>query len=1099
MGIYENSYFITNRGKTLAETISNISTSVENIYILVGFFYFSGFFRLKDEFKDKNIKILIGLDIEKKLGKFFIEYQIIKEGENISEKDLKKKTYNSFVQMFSYSDFFDNPQVKESFNLFVNKIKDGTIELRKTKEPNHAKLYIFENKKDFSQNGDYPGTVITGSSNLSLKGLEKRFEIDVISREKAHYNEAKKIFDELWKNSVPIASKENFDEFKENVLNKIWPTYELPTPYEVYIRVLDEYFKANEPVIRIPKDINRNFINLQYQNDAIKFAIETIKKHNGVIIADVVGLGKSIIASAIAHNLNLDTIIITPPHLKDQWEAYRIKFKFMGNVYSTGKIEDALKDYAKEPQRKLIIVDEAHRFRNTDTINYHLLWLLCQGNYVALLTATPFNNSPEDIESLLKLFTPLRKSTLKHIDDLSLEFKTLIKKYKELKKSAKNLQKQQIKQQADEIAKRIRYIISPITIRRTRVDLMKIEKYKKDLEKQGIVFPKVNPPDIIPYSFGSLDELYLETIEKFIEDNNQNNFTAARYKPILYINDEDYKAEIAVKYTGHKTKKEALQFIEISQTNLSSLIKRIFVKRFESSFGSFAKTLDDFIESHQKIKEYYEKKGKVPIYKKFDQIPSISELEEMNDTERMESLKKLEELTNNEEIIWIEKDKLSNQFIKDIDNDIKILEGIKKDWAKYISNINYDYKFQKLLEILKQKIKNNEKVIIFSEYSDTVNYLYENLKEKFRVISYTSASKENLREEVEKNFDASISENFQKNDYDILITTDVLSEGINLHRANNIINYDIPYNPTRIIQRIGRVNRVSKLKLKDIFIYNFFPSKIGETHTHIKNISTLKMHMIHFLLGEDAQYLTQEEEIRSFFEQMYENSSYFEEESWDVKYRSFLYEVEDKNPEILRKAGTIPLRTKIQRKIEKEIKIENSQHKKPIYLIFAKKGENFIFKSGFLINNSLEIKTLTDEDAIKLFEADINEKSYEVSNDFYEKYTKIKENIFETSTILIRDGRDKWKDVLNKLIVLEKDLKDNFEYSNYISKLKEVIELENLPDYILKIIKEVEFNSIEDLEKLKEKLPEFYIDKVLSNINEMDSKDDVIIISEEIV
>ncbi|MGC8728111.1 MAG: phospholipase D-like domain-containing protein [Elusimicrobiales bacterium] len=311
-------HFITNRNKTLYQTISNLSSNVGNVCILVGFFYFSGFFKLKDELKDKKIKILIGLDLQRSLGNFLMEYEVLKnDGTNESISDIKNRFYNSMIKSFSYSDLFDNPEIKESFKIFIEKIENGTVEIRKTKEPNHAKLYIFENKPEFSQNGDYPGTVITGSSNLSLDGLEKRFEIDVISRDKAHYLEAKKIFDELWDKSITVVSKENVEEFKEKVLNKIWPTYALPTPYEIYIRVLTEYFSVKKSHIRIPKDINRLSINLEYQNDAVKFGVETVQKHNGMIIADVVGLGKSIIASAIAHNLNKDTIVICPPHLID--------------------------------------------------------------------------------------------------------------------------------------------------------------------------------------------------------------------------------------------------------------------------------------------------------------------------------------------------------------------------------------------------------------------------------------------------------------------------------------------------------------------------------------------------------------------------------------------------------------------------------------------------------------------------------------------------------------------------------------------------------------------------------------------------------------
>lgn len=1098
-------HFITNRGKTLYQTISNLSSNVENIYILVGFFYFSGFFRLKDEFKNKNIKILIGLDIQKHLSNLLIEYEIFKaQPINESISDIKNRFYSSIVKAFSQSDIFDNYEVKESLEIFVKKIEDGTIEVRKTKEPNHAKLYIFENKPEFSQNGDYPGTVITGSSNLSIEGLEKRFEIDIISREKSHYLEAKRIFDSLWNSSIPVVNKENISEFREKVLKKIWPTYDIPTPFEVYVRVLIEYFSvSNKTHIRIPKEINKQSMNLAYQNDAVKFGIDAIKRHNGVIIADVVGLGKSIVASAIAHNLNLDTIVICPPHLEEQWNYYKRSYKFMGDVYSSGKIEKALKDWAGTEGKKLIIVDEAHRFRNTDTVAYKQLWLLCQGNYVLLLTATPFNNTPQDIESLLKLFDSPKKSTLKHIDDLSREFKELIKKYKYLKKTSKNLKREQIKERADEIAKRIRYIISPITLRRTRVDLQKIKKYKDDLERQGIEFPKVNPPEIVSYSFNELDELYLETIEKFVIDEDnlscEGCFKASRYKTISYITDDSYKGEIAVKYSGISNKKEAINFIEESQKSLSTLIRRIFVKRFESSFGSFKNSVDKYIASHEKIREYYLKEGKIPIYKKIDQLPSVSEIEEMTPDEREEILSKFDELERKDELIWVDASKLSNKFIEDLEKDIDILKDIKNKWSKYVSNPEiYDYKLKKLFNILYEKLEKKEKIIIFSEYSDTVDYLFEQLKANgFRVIRYDASSKESVRDEIERNFDASYQEHLQKDDYDILITTDVLSEGINLHRANNIINYDIPYNPTKVIQRIGRVNRISKNKLKDIWIYNFFPTKIGEGHTNIRNISTLKMYMIHFLLGEDTQYLTNDEELRSFFYEEFKRSQYFEEESWDVEYRNFLYDVEENHPDIYQRALSIPYRTKIKRILDKEIKIENTKLESPLYIVFSKKGENFIFKLGFYKDGKFNIRNINDEDAIKIFQATLEEKSFEVDKKFYDTYNEIKKTIFSSQNLVMTDRWD--REIYGKIENLKKDAQKNFpQYVEYLNKLKKLFDLEVIPDYIAGIVKNMKFESKEDLENLIKELPEFYVDEVIKRIDEYDKEDDIIIISEEI-
>ena len=1089
-------YFITNQEKTLYETITNISKNIENIYILVGFFYFSGFIKLKDEFKDKNIKILIGLDIDSKVGRFIYEYE---KYENIKDENLKNenrtsikdKFYNSLIKAFNDTDIFESTEIEEAFRIFVEKIQNGTLEVRKTKKPNHAKLYIFENNKDHNENGEYPGIVITGSSNLSIYGIKDRFEIDVLTRDPSHYNEAyNNIYKKLWDDSIPVATKENFDEFKSKVIDKIWID-KLPSPYLVFLRVLEEYFSINKKnEIYTPKDAYSHALDLKYQKDAIIRAIDILNKHNGVIIADVVGLGKSVIASTIAYNLHMPTIIITPPHLKELWETYKRQYDFRGEVYTIGKIEDAINNYKDIGRQKLIIIDEAHRFRNSETANYAHLWRLCQGNKVILLTATPFNNAPQDIESLIKLFQIPNRSTLKHIHNLNYELKILIRKYKELHKKSKNSEykEEQIKKETEEISAKIRHIISPITIRRTRTDLEKIEEYKEDLQNQGIVFPKVNTPEIISYSFNELDKLYLDTINYFADEI----FKSTRYKVFSYISDKKYKAKKAIEYAS-KTEKESLEFIEISQASLAQLIKRLFVKRFESSFGSFEKTLNDYILSHQKIKGYYNS-GRVPIYKKFNELPEIDELKRWDDYEIEEFFKELEEEKG---LIWIDSDKLSKDFINDLENDIKILEKIKDEWKDYINKpLDYDYKLKELTRILTEKKQRKEKVIIFSEFEDTVNYLYENLKDKFKVVSYSSSkANEKLREEIKLNFDASIIERNRKNDYDVLITTDILSEGINLHRANNIINYDIPYNPTRVIQRVGRVNRISKTTLKDINIYNFFPTKIGEKHTNIKNISTIKMYMIHALLGEDTKYLTKEEELRSYFYQEYEKYNYNDEESWDVKYRNLLNQIKKENPELIKEANDIPKRTKIKR-------IKNLEN--PIYIVFAKIGDNLIFKKLYKNGDNEIIENIDDESAIKIFKAQQDEISYKVSDNFYEKYDKIKKTLYTSNTM---NEKDRWEqEILAKLDSLNKckNIFSNDIYI-YIQKLNKIVkEYKMIPKYFETAIKEIRIKNceninIDDVKKLMEKLPESDLDKIIKRAYEIETESEEIIISEEIV
>lgn len=198
--------------------------------------------------------------------------------------------------------------------------------------------------------------------------------------------------------------------------------------------MLDEYFKEkNNDGVLMPKEFSRGkLFNIKYQEDAILKGLEIIQKHQGVIIADVVGLGKSIIGSAIAKNLGLTTIVICPPHLKNTWEDYMNLAQIPSNVVSRGSIPDAF-NYIKPNREHLIIIDEAHIFRNDLTTDYTDLHKLCKNNKVVLLSATPFNNKPQDTFNMIKLFQMPTKTSIQSIENLSEEFKSLIKEYNDLK------------------------------------------------------------------------------------------------------------------------------------------------------------------------------------------------------------------------------------------------------------------------------------------------------------------------------------------------------------------------------------------------------------------------------------------------------------------------------------------------------------------------------------------------------------------------------------------------------------------------------------------------------------------------------------------
>ncbi len=1084
-----SSKFITNQDKILSDVITKIIPESKSVYFLVGYFYFSGFFELYKELKNKQVKVLIGLEIERALDNKLKEFYLLEQKHSRKRiSDIRMSYFESLRTLINETDFCDTKEKQEAFRIFLQKIKDGTMEIKKTKDPNHAKLYIFESSKDHSRGGILPGTVITGSSNLTLSGLRNRFEINVISHDADDYKISKNIFDQLWSSADVLVNKDNLGEFMEEVVEKIWID-KLPKPYLIYIRVLYELFNIPDEKIKHPSKITKNiFLDLEYQKDAIKKSLDILRKHNGVIIADVVGLGKSIIASTVAHNLKLQTIIICPPHLKRQWEDYKREFRFSADVYSSSSIHKAIDDYKQIDEEKLIIVDEAHKYRNELTEDYNNLHRLCLGNKTMLLSATPFNNKPQDIFSMIKLFQIPARSTIRTVDNLSNRFKELSVEYKKLKNIANEEQR---KIEINKIADKIRDLLNPLVIRRSRIDLDKINRYKTDLEKQGIEFPIVNPPKLLDYTFGELEEKYIGVLNKIMGESNneEDGFIGARYKPTNYIKPEKrekYNKEIEQMYGDRN-------LFAQSQSNIAKFMKRLLVHRFESSIYAFYSTLESMIKSMELVRKWYDKVGKVPIYKRGN-MPDPETLFDTTDDEGNTQIKNLDEFLEKlkeEKGYWyIDKKDLQKKFIDLLKNDIYLLEKIKQDWFENIPfgfDLGFDPKVEEFKKELIKQFKKcpDRKIVVFSGYSDTAEYLYQKLKNDFRVFKYSSKdSSEKNKGIIRENFDAGLKKSEQKNDYDMLIATDAISEGFNLHRAGTVINFDMPYNPTRVIQRVGRINRVNKKVFDELFLYNYFPSFIGEEETRIKRISTLKIDMINALLGSDARVLTEDEDIESFYQDEYKKAEFIDnKESWDTQYRS---ELESVNKEILDKAKEIQKRTKIRRTEKKD--------KKGV-LIFAKKGNDYLFK----IAEQEEQFLLENSEAIKLFESKISEKANSVSDNFEIVYQKLLANLFKQSADTKIDNTDrKTIQKISSLINLYPNEKEYLEDLMYVMEKLESLTKEDAK-YIrnIKINKNQKDNKI--IKEIKRQISHEYLADIMKKASKIEEGEESLIVAEELI
>lgn len=514
-------------------------------------------------------------------------------------------------------------------------------------------------------------------------------------------------------------------------------------------------------------------------------------------------------------------------------------------------------------------------------------------------------------------------------------------------------------------------------------------------------------------------------------------------------------------------------------------MRRLLVHRFESSKKAFEISLGRMIKTSKNILNWIDKRSKVPIFKKgllpdinsyFHDSESSDKLfdEEIADATFEAELGKLE----SRGLFELEIKYFEETFVEDIKSDIQILKSIQNSWFGSDKNTP-DPKRDHFSEIVKSEIEKEKKrkIVIFSSYSDTVDDLYEKLKSsELRVFKYTSSdsSKKN-KEIIERNFDAGRKN--QDDDYDVLVATDAISEGYNLHRAGTIINYDIPYNPTRIIQRVGRINRINKKVFDRLFIYNYFPTSIGEGETRTKEISTLKMAMINAIIGEDTKVLTSDIELRSYFAQQYKQSLAENEiESWETKYKEILNNA--KGTKEYETALVIPHRSRIGRSMKKGRKG---------VLLFGRKKDTCVFK---ISKDLFDSETLDAQVAFPLLEADIIEQAKPVSENFDTAYQAVKQTLFQ-KTISEKTEKQK-RDVLDIIDIIVQNSTLNPEY---LKSLRFAVEIEAISGLDMQFIRQL---APKDFSILPHKIDQDFLDRIQKMAQNIDEGSECVILSEEL-
>lgn len=819
--------------------------------------------------------------------------------------------------------------------LKLNKLAKEAIEflkqdkvIAKTLEPNfcHAKLYL--NRPDVNKIRD--SYFVSGSSNLTEAGIglshTQNLELNIAeSGANNQYDLLIAWFEQLWNKDQAHLTKTILNQkgekekinFKEYIINEIQKIVKIYSPKELYYKVLWELFGAESMLESNNPEFSREIGHLEntivyeslyeFQRKGVISMIQMLQNHNGAILADAVGLGKTWSALAVMKFFQKDhqVILFCPKKLRHNWNRYlknhdskfekdKLEFFIRHHTDLTQELMSKYNDRADklfvDDKKKLIVIDESHNLRNDKSKRYKFLLesILQKNNNVKILmlSATPINNSLWDIRNQFNLIVKGRSDGFKDLDINSLD-STFRKATEEFNKW-RGLPNPKLSDFIKVLPDNFRKLTDTFIVARTRKMI--------EGQQSGLEFPKKIPPIA-----GGISE------NIFVTPRQMGNFESfeelfAHFPPLLSGYQPSYYTEsLQEKKAKEKKRKEAkskgekveINVLEDQQQRDKFLVKMIYilmVKRLESSWSAFYSTSVKILTHHQnafnKIKEYQKNKKNQKLVSGAD-----NDYFEETDDETPEIT-----LGNKEiKLSDIEAVGMLENYKSDLKKDIEKLETITSNLERFKINIEKetlkaknkktaDDKLQALLDKIKQKRafgKNtgNEKILIFTVYKDTALYLFDQLiKRGFEKVAIVSGdiSKTSDSSIENKNFEPilerfapftklfregewpfepsdkklSINEQYLEwiewikserplvyeqvnNPIDILIATDTLSEGQNLQDCDLVINYDIHWNPVRVVQRMGRIDRLGSPN-KFIYGVNFWPSNNINTYLNLQ-------------------------------------------------------------------------------------------------------------------------------------------------------------------------------------------------------------------------------------------------------------------------
>ena len=988
---------IDNRRSLLIDHIKSIFPQAERVKFAIGYLFLSGLKPFREELGQlKEIKILIGSVLDKETLETLTQaYKRIELAEEAQEKlqfpkrtEEKEKiiaTQKDLREAISTLDQTDEDEelVKTIYRL----VEEKRLKVRiYTKGKLHSKAYIFDYKA-----GHYEkGIGIIGSSNFTLSGLTHNTELNVVVSGNANHSALVEWFEELWNEA------RDFEEVLVSELRESWVLKQV-TPYDIYMKTLFELVRdrieADEKEVLIFDD--RIFKELaDFQKKALKTAVSMIRDYGGCFIADVVGLGKSYVGSAVLKYFEQTErarpLIICPASLVDMWEEYNESFNLNARVVSMALLKEDESGrnflFDKYPDRNLILLDESHNFRHPDTQRYRILQEYIQTptkngemRRCVFLTATPRNKSLWDLYYQLRLFPEDIKNLPVYPTDLKEYFKQIERREKKLEE-----------------------LLTHLLFRRRRRDILRWYGYDaqthrplREIDDDKFKADYLSGNKRAYVLVGGRHQYFptreLETITYSIEKSYQGF-----YQKIRDILGKPWSEEIDIKNMPkdeltyaryglwHYVKpelqnKKPYRELQRAGKNLRGIIRVLLFKRLESSVYAFKESLKRLIDLHNMFLDSL-KEGFVPAGDEAQALLYGSDYEDFT-----QILDELRNVSGQYDIKDFELELLKDHLHQDkalLEEMLKMVEPIQAE---------NDDKLKTLKTLLGDTKIRDKKVLIFSQFADTVEYLYNNINpngtnEEIAVIHGQS---DISRLKIVARFAPKANPELQRRrigekDIKILISTDVLAEGLNLQDGNIVINYDLHWNPVRLIQRIGRVDRIGTEHDK-IYVYNFLPETELEKHLGIKEKLERRIQEIHDTIGEDAKILDPSERLNekvmyAIYEGKKDQLELFEEEIHDEIVD--LNEAEEFFRNLQKEAPEEYMRIV---ELRDGIRTGRASNQKG-YFVFCKAGK---YKQLFLVDEKGETITRDISKILNIIKARPDEKAKPVSSQYNQVATLV--------------------------------------------------------------------------------------------------------------